>query len=244
MSFGCRIVIPPHRMTPRIPKIAFGSVFFARLPLGFPDFYCTRSCAKRICRWKGDVSVMIFLFEDFELDTEKLHLKKSGEVRKVEPQVFDLLQLLVRNRDRVVTKDEINKKIWGGRIVSDAVVNSRIRTLRHAVNDNGAGQRLVKTFHKRGFRFIGDVEEVNFPAESVKQDQTLKNGAPTEMTQSSQPETASRNRHSFAGMATAGSAAVFAIIVLMLMWISVGMGDDKAGADDNGDTRQTQGIPF
>ncbi len=99
----------------------------------------------------------IFHFEAFELDTEKLQLRKDGELRKTEPQVFDLLHLLVRNRDRVVTKDEINREIWGGRIVSDAVVNSRIRTLRQSVDDDGRSQRLIKTIHKRGFRFIGDV---------------------------------------------------------------------------------------
>ena len=76
---------------------------------------------------------------------------------QVEPQVFSLLELLVSNSERVVSKDEINEQVWGGRIVSEAAVNSRIRSARLAVGDDGKRQKLIKTIRDRGFRSIADV---------------------------------------------------------------------------------------
>ena len=77
----------------------------------------------------------------------------------MEPQVYDLLVHLVRNRDRVVSKDELFDTIWNGRIVSDATLSSRINAARKAIGDDGDRQALIKTIHRRGFRFIGKVEE-------------------------------------------------------------------------------------
>jgi TolB-like protein/Tfp pilus assembly protein PilF len=98
---------------------------------------------------------MIYRFEDIEIDTDRFELRQGGEAQKVEPQVFALIELLVSNHGRLVSKDELNLRIWGGRVVSDAVVNSRIRSARRAIGDDGKAQRLIKTVHNRGFRFIG-----------------------------------------------------------------------------------------
>jgi DNA-binding winged helix-turn-helix (wHTH) protein len=100
---------------------------------------------------------LIYRFDDIELDTERFELRQSGVVRKVEPQVFALLELLASNAGRLVSKDELNLRIWGGRVVSEAVVNSRIRSARQAIGDDGKAQRLIRTVHKQGFRFVGDV---------------------------------------------------------------------------------------
>ncbi|MEO9470512.1 winged helix-turn-helix domain-containing protein [Parasphingorhabdus sp.] len=96
---------------------------------------------------------MIYKFEDFKLNTDLQELFHAGVAIRMQPQVYALLELLISNHNRVVTKDEINAIVWRGRIVSEAVVNSRIRSVRQAVNDNGKLQRLVKTVHNRGFRF-------------------------------------------------------------------------------------------
>jgi TolB-like protein/DNA-binding winged helix-turn-helix (wHTH) protein/Tfp pilus assembly protein PilF len=108
---------------------------------------------------------MIFRFEDIELDSERFELRRGGAVQKVEPQVFALLEFFFSNPDRMISKDELNQRIWAGRIVSDAVVNSRIRSARQAIGDDGKAQRLIKTVHSRGFRFIG-VPEVQAPVAS------------------------------------------------------------------------------
>ncbi|MEM7633580.1 MAG: winged helix-turn-helix domain-containing protein [Pseudomonadota bacterium] len=101
---------------------------------------------------------MIYRFDSFELDTDRFELRSDGSPRKVEPQVFALLELIVSNHARLVTKDEINLHVWGGRVVSEAVVNSRIRMARQAIDDDGKAQKLIRTVHSRGFRFVGDVK--------------------------------------------------------------------------------------
>jgi DNA-binding winged helix-turn-helix (wHTH) protein len=97
---------------------------------------------------------MKYLFENFELDTEKLELHSAEQLVPLEPQVFALLELLIAHSDRVVGKEEINERVWGGRVVSDAALNSRVRTLRIALGDSGKTQRVIKTIRDRGFRFV------------------------------------------------------------------------------------------
>lgn len=99
---------------------------------------------------------MIYQFEDFKLDTDRHELTKAGAVLAVEPQVFALLELLVTNPDRMIPKDEIIEKVWNGRIVSDGSLNTRIRSLRKTLDDDGKQQRLIKTHHGQGFRFVGN----------------------------------------------------------------------------------------
>ena len=98
---------------------------------------------------------MILLFRDYELDLGVQELRRAGEIVHVEPQVFDLLVYLVRNRERVVSKDELLDAIWEGRIVSEAALSSRINAARRAIGDTGNDQALIRTVHKRGFRFVG-----------------------------------------------------------------------------------------
>jgi pimeloyl-ACP methyl ester carboxylesterase len=100
---------------------------------------------------------MIFTFADCELDTDRCELRRSGEVRHLEPQVFDLLVHLVTNRDRLVTKEELLDTIWGHRFVTPASLNSRVKALRQAVGDDGTAQRIVQTVRGRGFRFATEV---------------------------------------------------------------------------------------
>jgi TolB-like protein/Flp pilus assembly protein TadD len=100
---------------------------------------------------------MIFRFGSFELDTSRIELRDGGQTVSVEPQVFALLRLLVEQRDRMVTREEIINEIWDGRFVSDSAVTSRIKSLRHALADDGKTQRYVRTIHGQGFRFVGVV---------------------------------------------------------------------------------------
>lgn len=102
---------------------------------------------------------MHLAFAGYEVDLDRHELRRGGEVVHVEPQVFDLLVHLVRNRDRVVSKDELFETIWQGRFVSEAALSSRINAARKAVGDDGNRQALIKTIHKRGFRFVGAVED-------------------------------------------------------------------------------------
>ena len=99
-----------------------------------------------------------FLFADHTLDTDRRELRRGSEAIAVEPQVLDLLIYLVQNRDRVVSKDDLIASVWGGRIVSDATLTSRIYAARKAVGDSGQDQKLIRTIARKGLRFVGDVQ--------------------------------------------------------------------------------------
>ena len=75
----------------------------------------------------------------------------------VEPLVFDLLVYLVENRDRVVSKDHLIASVWGGRIVSNSTLTSRVDAARKTVGDSGEDQRLIRTIARRGLRFVAGV---------------------------------------------------------------------------------------
>jgi TolB-like protein len=100
---------------------------------------------------------MLYRFGSFELDTARVELRENGEARPVERQVFALLALLVENRERLVSRDEILEKVWDGRIVSEAAVSSRVKSARQALGDDGRSQRFIKTVHRQGFRFVARV---------------------------------------------------------------------------------------
>ena len=102
---------------------------------------------------------MKYRFAEFEIDLSQQELRRLGEPVHIEPQVFDLIVHLVRNNDRIVSKDELIETIWNGRIVSEATLSSRINAARRALGDNGNDQAFIRTLHKRGFRFVGNVQE-------------------------------------------------------------------------------------
>ena len=88
---------------------------------------------------------MIYRFVAFELDCAKAELRLDGEVVPVEPQVFAVLLLLVGNHERLVTRDEMIEKVWDGRIVSDSALDSRVKSARRAVGDDGKGEMRAMT---------------------------------------------------------------------------------------------------
>lgn len=100
---------------------------------------------------------MQFLFADHTLDTGCRELRRGSTPIAVEPQVFDLLTYVVQNRNRVVSKDDLLASVWGGRIVSDSTIASRINAARKAVGDSGEEQRLIRTIARKGIRFVGAV---------------------------------------------------------------------------------------
>ena len=100
---------------------------------------------------------MQFFFNDHALDTDRRELYRGPEAVAVEPQVFDLLVFLVQNRDHVVSKDDLINGVWGGRIVSESTLTSRINAARRAVGDSGEDQKLIRTIPRKGLRFVGAV---------------------------------------------------------------------------------------
>ena len=112
---------------------------------------------------------MRYLFEGYTLDTELRELLRETEVVTVAPQVFDLLEYLIRHRDRVVSKDDLIRTIWNGRSVSDAALTTRLNVARSTIGDSGEEQRLIKTQPRRGFRFVAPVRQDEHSINSSKQ---------------------------------------------------------------------------
>ena len=102
---------------------------------------------------------MKFIFESCLLDTERRELSCGGNQVIVQPQVFDLLVHLIRNRNRVLGREELISLVWGGRVVSDSTFTSRINAARTALGDSGEAQKFIRTFPRKGFRFVGQVVE-------------------------------------------------------------------------------------
>jgi DNA-binding winged helix-turn-helix (wHTH) protein len=102
---------------------------------------------------------VLFLFENYALDTDRRELRHGSVAVPVEPQVFDVLAYLIENRGRVASKDDLVAAIWGGRIVSESTLTTRINAARCAIGDSGAEQRLIKTLARKGVRFVGAVRE-------------------------------------------------------------------------------------
>jgi TolB-like protein len=119
-----------------------------------------------------------YLFEEYALDTDRRELHRGPDVVSVAPQVFDLLDYLIRNRERVVSKDDLIRAVWDGRIVSDAALTTRLNIARSSIGDSGEEQRLIKTLPRKGFRFVGPVREAQGPAGAAVTDNAVEPSKP------------------------------------------------------------------
>lgn len=100
---------------------------------------------------------MRYRFDQHEIDVALGELRSGGVPVAIEPRVFALLCLLVEQRERLVTRDELIEKVWEGRIVSEAAIASCLKSARRALGDDGIGQRYIRTLHGRGLRFVAPV---------------------------------------------------------------------------------------
>src|SRR3954451_12896172 len=105
-----------------------------------------------------------YIFEEYAFDTDRRELHRGADVVAVTPQVFDLLDYLIRNRERVVSKDDLINVIWNGRCVSEAALTTRLNAARSAIGDSGEKQCQIKTLPRKGLRFVGAVQERQRPA--------------------------------------------------------------------------------
>lgn len=106
------------------------------------------------------------------IDPQRFELRCRGAIRHVEPQVFNLIQYLIENRDRVVSKDELIDAVWHGRIVSESTLSSRITAARRVLEDDGERQAVIQTIPRRGFRFVAQVDTLNNPTTEPTRDRS------------------------------------------------------------------------
>jgi adenylate cyclase len=106
---------------------------------------------------------MLYLFEGYALDTALRELRRGATLVSIEPKVFDLLSYLIENRERVVSRDDLIASIWQGRIVSESALARCLNGARSAIGDSGEVQALIKTFQRKGVRFVGTVHKGQQP---------------------------------------------------------------------------------
>jgi TolB-like protein len=122
---------------------------------------------------------VIYLFEDYALDTDRRELRQGSTLVALEPQVFDLLEYLIRNRERVVSRDDMLGSVWRGRVVSDSTLSSRLNSARQAIGDGGEQQRLIRTLPRKGVRFVGVVREERAPAPAPRAEASTDRSGPS-----------------------------------------------------------------
>ncbi len=129
-------------------------------------------------RTSGDCCAVAIRFDNQVLDPVRRELSRNGSFVKIEPKVFDLLIYLIENRHRVVSKDDLIGKVWGGRIVTDSALTHAINAARNAIGDDGKAQRLIRTSSRWGYRFVGSVglREGSEPASGI----SVAAGSPNE----------------------------------------------------------------
>jgi DNA-binding winged helix-turn-helix (wHTH) protein len=97
---------------------------------------------------------MIYLFGEYELDSDVFEIRCAGSLCKLEPKAFNVLLYLIQNHDRIVSKEELLSQLWDDQYISDAALNSCIMSARKAVGDSGTTQQVIQTHRSRGYRFI------------------------------------------------------------------------------------------
>src|SRR5438552_117110 len=100
---------------------------------------------------------MLYVFGAYEFDTDRRVLRLAGTVVDLEPKVFDLLAYLIQHPDQFISRDKLHTQLWTEQFVSEAALTYCIAEARKAVGDTGRAQRVIKTVHGRGYRFIAPV---------------------------------------------------------------------------------------
>jgi TolB-like protein len=111
---------------------------------------------------------MLYRFGDFSLDTGRFELVSDRQVVSVEPQAMKLITYLIENRDRVVSREELQRHLWGAQIVSDNALSVCMKTARSALGDDGRRQSLIRTVPRVGYRFIADADARSSPSIEIE----------------------------------------------------------------------------
>src|ERR1700716_737611 len=108
----------------------------------------------------------LYRINGVEIDTSRFCLKHDGEKPPLRQQTFQVLVYLLEQRERLVTKDELIDYVWRDTAVTDNALEQCLAEIRKVLGDDSRNPRFIKTVPRRGYRFIGKVEEVSTAAEA------------------------------------------------------------------------------
>src|SRR5262249_33934199 len=99
-------------------------------------------------------------FAGFELDKQAGALRKNGSRIRLQEQPLQILQILLEQPGKIVTREELRQKIWPSDtfVDFDHGINNAVKRLREALGDSAEKPRYIETVARRGYRFVGDVE--------------------------------------------------------------------------------------
>jgi DNA-binding winged helix-turn-helix (wHTH) protein len=120
---------------------------------------------------------MIYVFDAYEFNTNRRALCRAGTPVRLEPKVFDLLAYLIQHHDHFVSREELYARLWPEQFVSESALTYCIAEARKAVGDTGRAQRIIKTVHGRGYRFIAHAEQ-HLPASAPEEAATVPTPLP------------------------------------------------------------------
>jgi DNA-binding winged helix-turn-helix (wHTH) protein len=110
---------------------------------------------------------MSLRFGEFVLDRGTRQLRRGEEERHLGPKAFELLELLLRHRPNVVSKEAIHDRLWPGTFVSGSTLATVVGEIRAALDDDPASPRFLRTVHGVGYAFCGEAKEEGPPPAPV-----------------------------------------------------------------------------
>lgn len=113
----------------------------------------------------------ILRFGAFELDVQNSELRRAGVLIKLSPQQLQVLKLLAENAGQLLTREEIQRDVWGSDVFVDfdRNLNVCVAQIRAALNDDSDAPRFIQTIPKRGYKFIAPVERIGAPSTVISQ---------------------------------------------------------------------------
>ena len=104
--------------------------------------------------------------DGYVIDADRRLILAADDEVEIQPRAFDLLVYLLENRDRAVSKEELQESIWPGQFISETVMSSAVMKARKAVGDDAQSQLFIKTLHGYGYRFVAELKFLEEPSQA------------------------------------------------------------------------------
>ncbi len=156
----------------------------------------------------------VFRFADVEVREREFSLIKAGEALPVEPKAFRVLLILLRNPQKLITKEELLNAVWGDVAVGDNSLTRSIALLRRVLGDETRNPRYIETVATVGYRFIASVDAAPDSSAGLETPAELRQENAPDASHDPQPRSASGRRKTLrivgsAAIVLAGLAAAF-----------------------------------
>ena len=105
---------------------------------------------------------MVHRFLDVSLNEDTRQLLKGGREVHLSPKAFELLLLLMRQRERALSKSELQETLWPSTFVGETNLPTLVAEIRRCLEDSAQEPGIVRTIHRFGYRFVAEVDEERF----------------------------------------------------------------------------------